>query len=469
MSALKCSVIIPVWRAGKTLEACLTSVAAAIRPQDEIVIVADGEGDGSWRMAPRFGARVVNLPVNGGPARARNAGAAAAEGEILFFVDSDVAIPADSLDRIEKAFEEERGVTAIIGSYDEEPAERNFLSQFKNLFHHFVHQHGSADASTFWGACGAIRRREFLQLGGFDESFTRPSVEDIELGYRLKAGAQKIRLLPELQVKHLKRWNARSLIASDLLDRAAPWTELLWNNFAGRQRQGTTDLNLGISYRLSAIVSFLLILAGFACFFTLWALPLFFILGIVFVLLQLPLFRFFRAKRGTRFAIGTVPWRLLYDIYSGVGFCYGSWRFAHAASKKVLQNAFARIDGVALGAAIAVASGSALFLATIILVAKGGESVGQNLGLLAQYFPGYRVTWGGSLVGLGYAALCGFAFGFSFALIRNTVVRFYLGSLQVKRFVTMGEPLLRSEVNARVQSVMKPTAGPDNTQLERPA
>ncbi len=51
---------------------------------------------------------------------------------------------------------EEPDLAAVFGSYDDEPAAPNFLSQYKNLFHHFVHQQGSAEASTFWSGCGAI-------------------------------------------------------------------------------------------------------------------------------------------------------------------------------------------------------------------------------------------------------------------------------------------------------------------------
>ena len=67
-----------------------------------------------------------------------------------------------------------------------------FLSQYKNLVHHFYHHRGKREASTFWSGCGAVRKQAFLDAGGFDvERYTRPSIEDIELGYRLiKAGGK---------------------------------------------------------------------------------------------------------------------------------------------------------------------------------------------------------------------------------------------------------------------------------------
>jgi hypothetical protein len=56
-------------------------------------------------------------------------------------------------------------------------------------------------------------------------------------------------------------------------------------------------------------------------------------------------------------------------------------------------------------------SGLALFLATLWLVIRGGPNVGQHLGLLQAYYPGYSVTWTGSLLGFVYGALTGAALG----------------------------------------------------------
>ena len=434
-ASLKCSVIIPVCSGGAKFQACLKSVFAAIQPGDEIIVVADGEGDGSWRIGEQMGARIARLPTSGGPAQARNLGAEISRSDILFFVDADVTIPPDAVKRVRSAFEGEKDVAAVIGSYDEEPGEANFHSQFKNLFHHFVHQHGSAEASTFWGACGAIRREVFLKLGGFDQAYGRPSIEDIELGYRLKAASYRIRLLPDLQVKHLKRWGAQSLIYTDTLDRAAPWTELIWDHLIRQKPRVLNDLNLGLSYRLSLIASLLLVVALVGTLYTRWTLPLILLFGSLFVLLHVPFFQFFMIRRGRRFAFRALAWRFGYDIYSALGFCYGSLRFAKSSTQKIFSEAFAKLDAVALGAGVGTLLGGAICAATVVLLIKGGDHIGPNLSLLAQFFPGYNVTWAGSLIGLLYGFGIGFFFGFSFACSRNTAMRLHLGSRKVQRFL----------------------------------
>ena len=86
---------------------------------------------------------------------------------------------------------------------------------------------------------------------------------------------------------------------------------------------------------------------------------------------------------------------------------------------QIIQTAFARMDGVALGTALGVVAGVGLFLATIILLLKGGEFVGPRLGLLRNFLPGYEVTWPGALIGLLEGGLIGFALGFFIASLRN--------------------------------------------------
>ena len=201
------SVIIPVHNGGEDFHRCLSAVTELEPPPDEIIVVVDGDTDGSECLAEGFDVQVLIAPTHGGPARARNLGARTARSDILFYVDADVVVPHDAILQVADAFSHEPDLVAVFGSYDNAPAATNFLSQYKNLFHHHVHQTGREEASTFWAACGAIRRGVFLALGGFDERYREPSIEDIELGYRLTQAGHRVRLRKTLQVKHLKHWD----------------------------------------------------------------------------------------------------------------------------------------------------------------------------------------------------------------------------------------------------------------------
>jgi protoporphyrinogen oxidase len=95
----------------------------------------------------------------------------------------------------------------------------------------------------------------------------------------------------------------------------------------------------------------------------------------------------------------------------------------------ILERVFLKLDRVAFGVSLGTVTGLALFLATLILVVKGGDVVGPNLQLLSQYFPGYHVTALGSALGLFYGFLTGFAGGWFFALLRNTMMFLYMAAI----------------------------------------
>jgi len=309
------SIVIPVHNAGEDFRHCLENLAVSEALPFEIIVVADGDSDGSWRAASEFGAKLVRLPESRGPASARNLGAGAAAGDILLFIDSDVAVPKDAVGMVAEAFRDDLGLAALFGSYDEEPLAGNFLSQYKNLFHHYVHQSANEEASTFWSGCGAVRRGIFGELAGFNEAYSRPSIEDIEFGYRLKKAGYRIRLLKGLKVTHLKRWGIVSLLRADILYRALPWSQLIL-----REGSMLNDLNLRSSTRVSIVSVYLLILSLLLAFYLPLSLLLVAPCILVLFALNMDLYRFFRDKRGMLFAVMTVPWNWLYYFYSGLAF-----------------------------------------------------------------------------------------------------------------------------------------------------
>ena len=87
-----------------------------------------------------------------------------------------------------------------------------------------------------------------------------------------------------------------------------------------------------------------------------------------------------------------------------------------------LNAAILRLNGRAWGIALGLLLGSGIFLATIVLVIKGGPDVGQHLSLLSVFFPGYRVTVLGSLIGFVYAFVLGYALGRLVGTVYNRLV-----------------------------------------------
>lgn len=306
--------MIPTDRAGEGLRRCLASVYAATPPPDEVIVIVDGADESARALAASFGATVAETPERRGPAEARNVGARLASGDVLFFVDADVLIPPDAISQVISTFQSAPEFSALFGSYDDAPDAQNFLSQYKNLLHHYVHQTAREEASTFWSGCGAIRREAFLATGGYDVSYLVPSIEDIELGYRLRAAGYRIRLLKSLQVKHLKPWTLSSLLYADFFARALPWSELIL-------RKGfINDLNVSVAGRASVGLTYALL---FSLLFA-WRWPALLAVSVTVALalliLNARLYAFFHRKRGLPFALAVIPWHWLYYLYSGLAF-----------------------------------------------------------------------------------------------------------------------------------------------------
>lgn len=89
---------------------------------------------------------------------------------------------------------------------------------------------------------------------------------------------------------------------------------------------------------------------------------------------------------------------------------------------EALHRALLRLNARAWGIAVGLILGCGLFVATNILVLKGGDNVGTHLSLLAVYFPGYRVTFVGSFIGFVYAFVLGYAIGRLIGAVYNRLV-----------------------------------------------
>ena len=305
------SVIVPAFDCARYLGLALPRLLQELSPEDELIVVNDGNSLEVSQLVSEFPVRLVATERVRGPAFARNLGAKTATGSVLVFVDADVLIAPGALNKIREELSDlNMGTSAVFGSYDASPTAENFLSQFRNLFHHFVHQNSCEKASTFWSGLGAIRCQAFRQLGGFSTRFQEASIEDIELGYRLKQRGMSVKLCKDIQGSHLKHWTLGTLVRTDFFCRALPWLRLIGE----RDSVLVNDLNLTWKDRFCTLF---LLIAFFSSFFSLFGLALAFLSA--FTVLCFPVLNFFRRERGVRFAVGS--WGMLVMHY---GICFSA-------------------------------------------------------------------------------------------------------------------------------------------------
>ena len=283
----------------------------------EVIVADDASTDDTSGMAASLGARVVRSGNRGGPGAARNLAAQQANGGILWFVDADVVVHDDAAVQLRRAFSDS-GVTAVFGSYDDRPEARNFLSQYKNLVHHYHHHRGRGEASTFWAGCGGVRRSAFLAAGGFDAArFARPSIEDIELGYRLRDAGGRILLWPAVQGTHLKEWRFPDLIHTEIFRRAIPWSRLMLS------RTGlVNELNVTTAEQLRAVMAAVFVAASAASLHP--AVPGWIALAAcgAIAAVNLDLLRLFYRRNGALFALGGLLFHQIFYLYSSAAFAW---------------------------------------------------------------------------------------------------------------------------------------------------
>jgi glycosyltransferase involved in cell wall biosynthesis len=317
------SIIVPARNAADTLARCLAAIAAQITPDDELLVIDDHSSDATAEVARRFATKVITLPAHRGAAAARNRGAAEATRPVLFFLDADVVLGPRAMERA-RCDMSDPAFDAVVGSYDDAPAERSPVSMFKNLAHHYFHQRSAGNISSFFGACGLVRRRTLLAAGGYDERrFRESSIEDVEFGYRLSDAGARIRIDPDLRVTHLKGWTLGSLLVTDFTRRAVPWSILYLE-----RGDLPAELNITGDQRIAALVALgLAACAPLALLRGGMVVP-FVVLLVAAVWINARLFRLFYAKGGVGLMLAGFALQQLYYLYSLAGLATGAVLFA---------------------------------------------------------------------------------------------------------------------------------------------
>lgn len=196
------SIVMPAYNAEATIRGAITALLAQQSPWPrEIIIVDDGSTDRTAELVSSFrGVRVLHQP-NGGPALARNAGAAAARGDVLAFIDSDCEAAPNWLDHIVSPLEDP-DVTAVKGAY--RTRQRALPARFVQLEYEDKYdrlsRRGSIDFVDAYSA--AFRRGAFEAAGGYSSAFPTACAEDVDLSFRMEHAGARMVFQPQAVVYH---------------------------------------------------------------------------------------------------------------------------------------------------------------------------------------------------------------------------------------------------------------------------
>ncbi|MHB9111235.1 MAG: glycosyltransferase family 2 protein [Thermoleophilia bacterium] len=256
------SVIIPLYNAADMITLVLEALYRSTSKDFEIVIVNDCSTDNSLEvlkdLIKKYPFRLIDFPENRGVSKARNAGAAAARGEIILFIDADCIVLPDTIERAVKALRKGESI-CVGGTYTREPWDKDFFSIFQSLYIHHVEtkvEHPDYIATH----CMAIWKKTYDEFGGFKEDYFighAASVEDVELSHRLiKAGYQLSRP-SDIQVQHIFRFGLRKSV-KNAIKKSKYWTMYSLHNrdvmkdsgaasYELKVNVGTQMINLGLA------------------------------------------------------------------------------------------------------------------------------------------------------------------------------------------------------------------------------
>lgn len=226
MSDPRLSVVTPTHRRPDNLRLLLDSLAGQTLSRDrfEIVVVDDASGDVTGNVLREATLRLPNLRYeqlgsNSGPARARNRGIELATGDMIVFLDDDVAAVPDLLREHLSFHEQHRDPWhALLGRVDWHPDLRitPFMrwldrSDLQFAFDTWLEEGEIAEPyKAFYMANISIHRESLLAVGGFDERFPFPAFEDYELGWRLAQHGLRASYLPRARAYHTRAIDLRT-------------------------------------------------------------------------------------------------------------------------------------------------------------------------------------------------------------------------------------------------------------------
>lgn len=249
------SVIIPSYNSSKTIRYCLDAVFNQNYKHIEVLVVDDHSSDDSEEIVKEYDCTLLKTPQNGGPSLARNVGAEAAKGEILFFVDSDVEMLPDAIVNCMEEFDAHPDAGSVCGVYtDKMLIDDGAVEDYRNLQSYYWRQTSVGYVNALFVSIGAIRKDVYFEMGQFNNRLRQS--EDLEFGMRI-AAKYKILLSSRVMGSHDHDDTLKRLL-KNFFQRAAERVPLYKTR--GKFLSRFETANRGIGIILAALSLFSLVL-----------------------------------------------------------------------------------------------------------------------------------------------------------------------------------------------------------------
>lgn len=325
------SIVIPTYNAAGFMPDLLDSIFRQKTGDLEVIIVDDRSTDDTVRIAGSYPVRVIELDTNAGPAKARNLGVKAAQGDIIFFLDADVVVIDGTVKAVNDYFQENPDFRCVIGICSTEPLNKGFVPRYMALFE-YIHLIGTKEnrVSVFAPRCGAIKKAFFEEIGGYNEGYRGADVEDFELARRINR-TDSIILNPNMLVKHMFA-DFRQAVRN-YFKRTVMWVHLFFRE-KKLDNAGPTAPSNGIA-AVCAFLSlislpFIPLIPSLKYFFT--------SLIIIFLISNIRWWNFMRKEEGPVFTVKALFLNYLLGNVIMIGALYGVISYVFGRSKGPVLN-----------------------------------------------------------------------------------------------------------------------------------
>lgn len=311
------SIVIPAHNNHNELEQLLHSIQRSRFDhfeKTEIIIVDDG----SKNEVKSVIGTIYRLSKNRGPAYARNFGVSKALGQYILFLDADVLLKKDTLQKAYDFFKNKKG-RAFTGIWDKTQKNGRWFSQFKALRDYaywFIEKEQNARYYLFSTRIAGIEKKLFEEIGGFNTGYKLPTVEDIELTYKIEKET-KISFEPTIIVTH--EFEDFLTLARKYFLRSRDWIKL----YMKRLRFDPVATSRFEAYK--SIIAGLFLIAVSVFFVLQLTVMAYLAFGLfaVFLAMEYRFLQFLYKEKGTIFTLYAIPTALILYLIINLGSTVG--------------------------------------------------------------------------------------------------------------------------------------------------